>query len=438
MRKILLSTSAMIGLTFAIGNINDSVAKNPNNPDLTISGKTNVSTYYLKNYVEYKSLENVDKKVKIKERTEENINKDHPITTRVEDSKIKFDVKGSTEAFGGLDYKLLIALSGDTNKPSVSETAITLESQSYGTISLGDTLGPDSKRESAQSIIGGLGGFYGNLKDIIAIPKEVVWECILGGSPGKSTKIIYTSPRIEGLQLSASLTPNTQQKGTKKLTTAQKFKDKPFDYNNIVGLLSYKSNLNGIDVGVSFTGVYGVETASSKQDTYNQSNSWAIGGKIGYDGWEIGAEYIDNMKSHGNEVNYPSMTNAGKIVNIGVSYTFGQSKVSFGLLNTNKQLGKTPDIKLDYYTDKMFLEAGDDVDNKSSGKVFSLTYDYKLANGLTLFAEANHFDLTSTRSLEHRNQISNNKTLKSSPEKAPDTPFKSSGHALIVGTKFKF
>jgi len=56
MRRILLSTSAMIGLTFAIGNINDSVAKNPNNPDLTISGKTNVSTYYLKNSVDYKKL----------------------------------------------------------------------------------------------------------------------------------------------------------------------------------------------------------------------------------------------------------------------------------------------------------------------------------------------------------------------------------------------
>jgi len=443
MRKILLSTSAMIGLTFAIGNINDSIA-NPGDPKLTVNGKTHVSTYYVTNETSTSNSKKITSSDK-EDITIRNPYKKHPVTTRVEDSNIKLKVKGSTETFGGLDYELLITLSGDTNnsnKPSVSENAITLGSQSYGKISFGDTLGPDGNKESAQSIIGGLGGFYGNLKDIIVIPKEVVWDCRLTGSPGKSTKLIYTSPRIEGLQLAASLTPNTQQKGTKKLSKAQKSTGKPFDYNNVVGLLSYKSNLNGIDVGISLTGVYGIETGQANKITYNKSKSYAIGGKIGYDGWEIGAEYINNMQSYGKE-QYKKIKTVGKIINVGISYTFGQSKISFGLLNTNKDLGPI-DVQMDSTAAKL-SNVNNNPDSKkmkiskSSALVLSLTYDYTLAKGLTFFAEANHFNLDSTPILTFNNNIiDNNKVKENNKDTANMSPYKSSGKAFLIGTKYKF
>lgn len=427
MRKILLSTSAMIGLAFATGNTNNSVANNPQDPCLKITGKTTVSTYVF----------NADKSV---ENTTANGGAGKGLTTRVENSKIKFNVKGSTEAFGGLDYSLLIALTGDTSKgKSASETVIKLENPSYGQLSFGDTQGPDGfKKLGANSVIGGLGGFSGDLKDIINVPAEVVWSNGLEGSPSKATKLVYISPRIEGLQFGVSFTPNTQQKGTTLLSQTITNSKKGFDRNNLVGLLSYENTFNGIDVGISLTGIKGDTSSATgvskdkktKDDIRFQKNqSWAIGGKIGYYGWEIGAEYMDNRASYANKTHYDENRDSGKIVNIGISYSFGASKVSAGAFHSTKNVGTISSLG------KALNESKDQESlGKATAKIFSLTYDYKVAPGLSLFAEANHFDLQSNENAQ--------KTQVSLAEITGDNIHPSNnankGQILLVGTKVSF
>jgi outer membrane protein OmpU len=435
MRKILLSTSAMIGLAFATGNTTNSVANNHTGPELKITGKTTVSTYFF----------NADKigtatDVKVAE---------NKLTTRVENSKIKFNVQGSTEAFGGLDYSLLIALSGDTSKTKTAgETVIKLGHSSYGELYLGDTQGPDGfKKLSAQSVLGGLGGFSGDINNIINVPGEVLWSNGLEGSPSKSTKIVYISPRIEGFQLGVSFTPNTQQKGSTSLNKTRINKTKGFDKNNLVGLLSYQNTFNGINVGLSGTvikgtvhsaGQYKKNKKGSFEDTayklsinYGETLSWAVGGKIGYYGWEVGAEYIDNKKSYSDITHFTSDRDSGKITNVGVSYKFGQSKVSAGYYHSEKNIGKL--TILGRSLDKKLQEETAPL-GTSKAQIFSLTYDYKVNTGLSLFAEANHFQLENSKTAQKLVKALDEIT-KGSHNFSDD---KNTGQVILVGTKVSF
>ena len=434
MRKILLSTSAMIGLAFATGNTTNSVADNYTGPELKITGKTTVSTYFF----------NADK---IGTQTDQGV-PENKLTTRVENSKIKFNVKGSTEALGGLDYSLLIALSGDTSKTkTASETVIKLSNPSYGELLLGDTQGPDGfKKLSAQSVLGGLGGFSGDIKNVINVPAEVLWSNGLEGSPSKSTKIVYISPRIEGFQFGVSFTPNTQQKGSIPLNKTRINKTKGFDKNNFVGLLSYNNTFNGINVGLSGTVIKGTVHSSGDYSTTNstpkftdpdyknsqvfgETLSWAVGGKIGYYGWEVGAEYIDNKKSYSDITHFTKDRDSGKITNVAVSYTFGESKVSAGYYHSIKNLGSCTKLgtALD---DKLNVEKL----GQSKAQVFSLTYDYKVSPGLSIFAEANHFDLHSSQEAQ-KVAIALDSITKGS-HKYNDN--KNTGQVVLVGTKVSF
>jgi outer membrane protein OmpU len=434
MRKILLSTSAMIGLAFAIGTTNPSIADNQA-PNLNISGKTYVSMYMFKTEEQDSKTKDSDSK---KERK-----KGHGVTTgitsKVEKSKINFNAKGSTDAFGGIDYSLLIGLSGDKNQTnSARETRIKIENPSYGSLSLGNTGGPDNfKKLGASRIMGAMGGFSGNLTSIINISSDILWSTDLVGSPKGAVKLVYYTPKIEGFQFGVSFTPNTQQQGSARFKVSENINTKnPFDKNNIVGQLSYENSFNnGTTVGISLTGVVGdTQSIISKGKVINHANdtsSWAIGGQIGYGGWEIGAEYIDNGKSHVNKTHQTKGANAGKVINLGISYSFGSYKIAAGYYTGSKKLGHIS--KEGAALDTNLIE-GNDL-GKTRADIYSLTYDFKIAPGLGIFAEANYFEFKNKQSLaiwEFQNAYKNLNNA------APRGNLINKGHAILIGTKISF
>jgi predicted porin len=439
MRKILLSTSAMIGLTFAIGATNQSLADNQG-PNLTISGKTSISMYMFK--TEEKDSNPTDSDSKKKERE-----KGHGITTgitsKVENAKINFNAKGSTDAFGGIDYSLLIGLSGDKNqKNTARETKIQVENPSYGSLSLGNTKGPDTfKKLGASRIMGAMGGFSGSINNIINISSDILWSTDLVGSPKGAVKLVYYTPRIEGFKFGVSFTPNTQQQGSAKFKVTENISTKnPFDRNNIVGQLSYENSFNnGTTVGISLTGVVGDTqsiTTSEGDDLKvinhaNDTSSWAIGGQIGYSGWEIGAEYIDNGRSHVNKTHQTKGAKAGKVINLGISYTFGSYKIAAGYYNSYKKLGHIS--KEGAALDTNLME-GTDL-GKTRADIFSLTYDFKIAPGLGIFAEANYFEFKN-KQLEAVWEFQN--AYKKLNKAAPRGNLINKGHAILIGTKISF
>lgn len=428
MRKILLSTSAMIGLAFAVGTTHSSLAINHQAPNINISGKTNVSMYMFKTY----------KNINTQEDNKNTKDQKYGLTTRVENSKININAKGSTEAFGGIDYSLLIGLSTDRNQTKTArETTISIENPSYGKISFGNTKGPDSfKKLGASKIMGAMGGFSGNIQEIINVTSGVLWSTGLVGSPGAAVKIVYLSPKIEGFQFALSFTPDTQQHGSGSPQETNINTKTPFDKLNWVGQISYENSFNnGTSIGISLTGVMGnTQDLISKDILFNQvenTASWAIGGQIGYAGWEIAAEYIDNRRSHVNKTHITKGGKAGTAINLGISYSHGPSKVAVGYYHSDKKLGNltTEGSALDNA-----LTEGLDL-GKASADIYSLTYDFKIAPGLTIFAEANYFDM---KNQKEENIIRFQNAYNKLNKKASNGNQDKKAHVILVGTKYTF
>jgi len=420
MRKILLSTSAMIGLVFATGTMNTSSADADQKPKLKISGKTSVSMYMFKS-----QKDNKDQKKK----------KGYNVATRVESSKISFNAKGSTEALGGLDYSLLIGLSGDRNQTnSARETRIQIKSSSYGTLAFGNTKGPEDKfkKLGASKIIGAMGGFTGSIKDIIKVSSGILWSTDLIGSPKSSNKIVYFTPRVEGFQFGIAYTPNTQQHGS----SPSKALNKKFDKSNWVGQLSYRNSFNnGASLGLSLTGVAGQTqdlsgTSFVVNELYNTA-SWAVGGQIGYAGWEVGAEYIDNGKSNVNTTHIDTTATAGKVINFGISYSWGSYKIAAAYYHSDKNLGKL--TKEGAALDTILVE-GTEL-GKAKADLYSITYDFKVAPGLAIFAEANYFELKNKQQQAVSSFQDAYSKLNTKASKSCST---NKGHVILVGTKINF
>ncbi|MCP4924294.1 MAG: porin [bacterium] len=424
MKKILLSTSALAGLAFASCVGTPTFAAEAQAPALKISGQAAGAMYFHN-----------------AKRNSENGGKRGPGTVaRIEDTRINFDVHGSTEALGGLEYSLLIGLSADRGETNTArETRIKFKGQ-WGTFSFGNTRGPDNFGvSSAAKVMGGLGGFDGNLTDIVNVSSGVLWSTGLtgAGSPMKdAVKAVYLTPRVEGFQLGVGYTPNGQQDGGNVLkTSTNESTGKIFGQNNVTGLLSYKNSFdNGVSLGLSLSGVTG-QTKSIRGSTgtlvnkVQKARSWAVGGQLGYAGWELGAQYIDNGKSHANTTHLNN-AKGGTAVSVGLGYAFGAHKLAAGYYHSDKKLGElnVAGAALAPLAGGVGADLG-----KARANIYSLTYDFKVAPGLGLFAEANYFNLKNKdAAAAFQNAY---KGLNSS---ALEGVGSNRGHAFLIGTKVKF
>lgn len=422
MKKILFNTSALAGLVFASCVSSTPALAETKKPSLKIGGSVAGAMYF------FKASQRAG-----------NGGKGYGTTGRIEDTRINFDVGGSTEALGGLDYGLLIGLSADRGETNtVRETRLKFKGQ-WGTFSFGNTRGPDNFGVSSAARImgglGGLGGFDGNLTDVVDVSSGALWSIGLTGAMKDAVKLIYLTPRVEGFQLGFGFTPNGQQDGGNPLNTASNASTKkPFDQSNWTGLLAYKNSFeNGVSLGLSLSGVTGKTKSIRKKDgtlinAAEDSRSWAVGGQLGYAGFELGAQYIDNGKSHANKTHLVN-AKGGTAVSVALGYAFGAHKVAAGYYHSDKKLGQVnaagaaltgaPAARTDL--------------GKAKANIYSLTYDFKVAPGLGLFAEANYFDMKNKDAAAAFNTAY--KTVNTS---APDGVKSNRGHAILIGTKIKF
>uniref|UniRef100_A0A2B4R2S6 leucine--tRNA ligase n=1 Tax=Stylophora pistillata TaxID=50429 RepID=A0A2B4R2S6_STYPI len=212
-----------------------------------------------------------------------------------------------------------------------------------------------------------------------------------------AVKAVYLTPRIEGFQLGVGFTPNGQQDGGNALkTSTNESAKKPFDQSNWTGLLSYKNAFdNGVSLALSLSGVVGqskaVRVSTGKFfNIVENSASWAVGGQLGYAGWEFGAQYIDNGKSHVNKTHLRD-AKGGTAVSVALGYSFGAHKIAAGYYHSDKKLGAL-NATGEALAPAIAGGAGTDL-GKARTNIYSLTYDFKVAPGLGLFAEANYFNM---------------------------------------------
>lgn len=397
MRKILLATTALAVALPLLSTDVEANVKGAKTPALRMSGQSTFNYFAFNQTIR-----------------EPNRGKGGGHHMEVADTRINFEVFGKADAWGGLEYSFLVGLTGDVDQTqSVEESRLKFKGE-WGTAILGNARGVDDfMAVGAYDVMGATGGFAGNYTHVTNPTEGVITTVDLQGAPKDSTKATYVTPRVNGFQAGISFTPNQQHKGETKLFSHTSSTNTPFDKNQVGLGVNYKETFgNGVDVKLSGTLLYAGKTMRGNR-TGNvaraRTKSYALGAVFGWKDWKLGGEFIDN--GHSQTEQGINGQDAGKAYSLALGYDYGVDSFAFGWY------GSSRNIRSDHL--------------KAKANVWSLTWDRKLAPGLSVYAEGNFFDYKTDPRIVGQVISSNNKFEATNVEN-------NRGHVFIVGSKIKF
>jgi predicted porin len=392
MKKILLGTTTLIGAAsiFAGAALADT-------PKVTVGGYANFEAGYVSDDEDTSRAGHAG----VAERPQAFRN----------DDQVDFKIDGKSDA--GLGYGGEIDLLADTTTDvqgrgfNASKTFVYLDGAKWGRVEMGSNVGADgAMKVDASSIAhatGGINGdwsYFANASDqFLAAPSLPLGYGRITDNGSSSTnnftgthteenliKITYYTPRFAGFQLGVSYLPdqtNTGQ-GTSLLNPPNpsgpdrdKF-NQGLSANIFTGGLSYDNKFS--DVGVS-AAVTGEEGQSQYSSLYEDLKAWEGGGKVSYMGASLAASYGDWGKSntlkadHSKDTHYWTAGGAYEYGPFGASLTYMNSQFDCGLANAT--FGNTSTC---------------DAAGKNKFNNLSLGADYKLAPGLTPYAEVSWYN----------------------------------------------
>ena len=297
------------------------------------------------------------------------------------DNEITVKVDGKTD--GGLGYGAQIDLEADSTADAdnqglnASRTFTYLDSK-FGRVELGgnksvaSTMRIDASTVAAAT--GGINGAWryfvnpGNNASFIStskLPSEHGRQDAFGDeSTYNATKVSYYTPKFSGLQAGVSYTPSLEDRGQ---TLARS------DVSGIADVLDfglgYEGTFSGIKLAASGTYEFGTgqdaagSTGTESQLGQDNINAWNLGALVGFKGFSLAGSYGDWTRSGNDGVD-------GDYWTLGGAYAAGPVAVSATYLDSN--LG------------------GNDFQNLVLGA------EYKLAAGLTPYAEVSFYDFDAT------------------------------------------
>ncbi len=429
-KTLLISTAIALALPFTAEQASAAVVEGKT-PRLQLSGELSPQFHFLKN-----------------KKREANNGKGFGQHLAIEDSRVNFDVLGKTDALGGLEYGFLAGMALDTNESNnIEEARISLKNQ-LGTVIIGDTRGVDDfMAVGPWKVMGGTGGgIYGNMTSSYQPTSGVRFSGDLVNTPKDATKINYITPRYAGFQAGITYTPNSAHDGSAKLfshsnsgrVTQHFFPAQPFDQRQVGMGVNYKNTFqNGLNVQVSLTGLYGHTKSGARKEAgavksyipnaatvtntnllftpakIHRTKAYAVGGLLGWQGFKVAGEYINNGKS--GEARALKGNNAGKVYSSALGYSWSIHSVAAGYTHTTRKLGTG------------FKRAKADV--------YTLTYDHTFAPGLEGFVEGNF-----AKQKTDAKYVNFVKTVKGDKDfaKANDAVGNSNTKAVIIGSRIRF
>jgi transposase len=248
-------------------------------------------------------------------------------------TELDFDFQGETD--NGLEYGAQIRLEADQDSIENADRAWTWLEGGWGRVQLGDRDGADRQMAYdaglAQSGIGGIDGdvddWFENVGDAVSSPEIA--------DTSDDTKITYYTPRRAGIQLGASLTPQTDSEG---LDVADDDPDLNGDqFENHIGLgINYQESFDDLEVGISLTGGF----ADAVGRDYENFADWAVGGYVEFMDISLGASYGDNGDTRGGD---DGPVNDDFYFGVGLGYSKDAWDVSIGYLHSAFRQGDTDD-----------------------------------------------------------------------------------------------
>ncbi len=331
-------------------------------------------------------------------------------------------LNASGTANNGLTYGAMAILELDrakTEKDRISEAYTFVGSDAIGNFQFGDAQGVSTlMMYDGSDVMGGTGGFDGNLEKLLNITRGVNFDQGIGHVPGtsKSTKLTYMSPEVSGFQVGVSYTPSTAQYGrlpnTKALNSGGNVisGSAPYAVNHTEGALSFTDDIGAYTVGVYLTGALGKARAASNDFDLNSVKAWQFGSLVDYENWQFGAGYFNNGKSYMRRNTNFTNTHG---YNLAVSYGMGPMSLALGYTGTERGV----------------------TSGKAKADISSFTVDYSVADGLAVYAEANYFKLRAP--IAHINAVNTTPTV-DYLDRQPSSNKDNSGTAFILGTRVNF
>jgi len=414
MKKILLGTSALIGAALLAG------AASAEDPKVTIGG---FSTFEA-------GWSNSDFDNGTRDRAFRN------------DNEIHFNVAGKTDA--GLGYGAEIDLQADidggdgssSSTPGFTQSGIVahrtygwLQGDNWGHVEFGSNDGVAATMKVDASNIaratGGINGDYKYFADVnnAALSGGAGSPLVTGGAAGTFTghlgatiglitsanlpvengpatgfsndlwanddKITYYTPRFQGFQLGVSYAPSLTNRG--ELTNMVDVNT--FGAGDIwEGGLNYENQFDQVGVAVAVTGETGKTDSVPTGTALNDLGAWNAGAKLSYMGFSLAGSYgdwRDSFAANGTTADYWTLGGAYETGPFGASVTY--------LASADKPTGQ---------------------DNKFQD--VSVGVDYKLAPGLTPFAEYTWYDINPSNTV------------------ATTTNGENKGNVVIIGSELSF
>lgn len=304
-------------------------------------------------------------------------NDDRDSTTRStgfrNDNEITVKVDGKTD--GGLGYGAQIDLEADTTEDAnnqglnASRTFTYLDSK-FGRIELGgnksvaSTMRVDASTVAAAT--GGINGSWtyfvsgGNSASFISeskLPSEHGSTTTFGDETTyNATKVSYYTPKFSGLQAGVSYTPQNSDRGQSLGRSDISGVADVLDFG-----LGYEGTFSGIKLAASGTYEFGTGQDNGGANTSDNINAWNLGALVGYKGFSLAGSYGDWNRAGTDGVD-------GDYWTLGGAYAAGPVAVSATYLDSNL--------------------AGNDFQNIVLGA------EYKLAAGLTPYAEVSFYDFS--------------------------------------------
>lgn len=318
------------------------------------------------------------------------------------DTEIHVKVDGKTDA--GLGYGAYIEFEADVNQDAdtgannnVERSYLYVEG-GFGRVEAGaNTDAGSALKVNAATFAratGGVGGdfyryidFDGNVTNGVSDTFVVLPKLPTAGLPSEvqthttaaratANKISYYSPRISGIQVGASYTPDQGERGTTKSLSGTA---NTGDFESVWNLgANYQGEYNGVGVEASLVGELGDSEVAANDDL----SAYALGLNVNYAGFTAGGSYGDseefgNTSTFGTSYNYWTA---------GVAYEFGPFAASATYLASTVENDTS----------------ATDVDKEFTNLV--LGADYQLAPGLVPYVEVSFFETDDNTSASTDNE----------------------------------
>jgi len=346
-----------------------------------------------------------------------------------QDTQVDFKIDGKNDSglgYGG-EIDLLADTTADTQARGInaSKTYIYTDG-SWGRFELGSNVGADgTMKVDAGTIARATGGINGDYNYFANSTNQYLAQSALplayGSTGGQNAmgvnnlgfhaeenlnKITYYTPRWSGFQAGISYLPDETNRGQGVAAAAGPLG--PNRTDTIIGLseniftggLNYDNKFGDWGVTAAATGEWGNAQSTTAEDL----KAWNAGAKVAYMGWSLAGSYGDWGKSNTTKAAHSNDT---WYWDVGIAYEYGPFGASVTYLNSQFDCGTVAAAAGN--TANCAGVGHDKLDSVSGG------VDYKLAPGLTPYAEFTYYD-----------------------QKSPGTANDNKGYVGILGTQLNF